>query len=97
MQKMKNKSAAKEGTRKIREYISGLERVKDEIIEYLATGTDLDDSTRNLWTGDTKECYYSIVAAWQMLSSRAESNSQFQDCAGIFLKAAECRLTLVSS
>lgn len=97
MQKMKKQSAAKERTWKIREYISGLEKVKDEIIEYLATGTDLDDSTRNLWTGDTKECYYSIAAAWQMLSSGTEKNSQFQDSAGNFLKAAESRLAQVSS
>jgi hypothetical protein len=87
----------KERTWKIREYISRLERVKDEIIEYLATGTDLAESARNVWTSDTKECYYSIVAAWQMLSSTTGSNSQFQDSAGNFLKAAESRLAQVSS
>jgi hypothetical protein len=97
MQNKKNQSAAKDRTWKIREYISGLEKVKDEIIEYLGTGTDLDDSTRNLWVSDTKECYYSIVAAWQMLSSAVERNSQFQDSAGNFLKAAESRLTQVKS
>jgi hypothetical protein len=97
MENKKNQSAAKERTWKIREYISGLERVKDEIIEYLATGTDLAESNRNLWTADIKECYYSIVAAWQMLSSATESNSQFQDSAGNFLKAAESRLAQVSS
>lgn len=97
MQNKKNQSAAKERTWKIREHISGLEKVKDEIIEYWETRTDLDDSTRNLWTDDTKECYYSIVAAWQMLSSAVERNSQFQDSARNFLKAAESRLAQVCS
>ena len=69
MQEKKNQSAAKDRTWKIREYISKLEKVKDEIIEYWETRTDLDESTRNLWTADIKECYYSMVAAWQMLSS----------------------------
>jgi hypothetical protein len=97
MQEKKKQSAAKERTWKIREYISKLEKVKDEIIEYLATRIDPDDSIRNLWTADMKECYYSIVAAWQMLSSAAESNRQFQDSAGNFLKAAESRLAQVNS
>ena len=100
MQEKKNQSAAKERTWKIREYISGLERVKDEIIEYWGTRQDLDESSRNLWTADIKECYYSIVAAWQMLSSGrsgTESNNQFQESAGNFLKAAESRLAQVSS
>ncbi|UCH98488.1 MAG: hypothetical protein JSV88_17025 [Candidatus Aminicenantes bacterium] len=97
MENRKNQSAAKERTWKIREYISGLEKVKDEIIEYLATGTELAESNRNLWTADIKECYYSIVAAWQMLSSSTENNSQFQDSARNFLKAAESRLAQVSS
>jgi deoxycytidylate deaminase len=97
MGKMKKQSAAKEGTWKIREYISGLEKVKDEIIEYLETRTELAESSRNLWTADIKECYYSIVAAWQMLSSGSGKNSQFQDSAGNFLKAAESRLAQVSS
>jgi len=97
MENKKNQSAAKERTWKIREYISGLEKVKDEIIEYLGTLSDLDDSTRNLWTGDTKECYYSIAAAWQMLSSQTKNNNRFLDSAGNFLKAAESRLAQVSS
>ena len=97
MENKKKQSAAKERTWKIREYISGLEKVKDKIIEYLGTLSDLDDSTRNLWTGDTKECYYSIAAAWQMLSSGTKSKNQFQDSAGNFLKAAESRLAQVSS
>lgn len=98
--KMNNQTDVKERTWKIREYISGLERVKDEIIEYLGTRTDLDESTRNLWTADVKECYYSVVAAWQMLSSGADSaegKSQFQDSAGKFLMAAQNRLAQVSS
>lgn len=97
MQEKKKQSAAKERIWKIREHISRLEKVKDEIIQYWKTGTDLDDSTRNLWSGDIKECYYSIVAAWQMLSSAAKSDNQFQDSAGNFLKAAESRLAQVHS
>jgi hypothetical protein len=97
MQKKKKQSAAKERTRKIREYISRLEKVKDEIIEYWKTGTDPDDSTRNLWTADIKECYYSIAAAWQLLSPGTKKDSQFQDSAGNFLKAAKSRLAQVSS
>jgi hypothetical protein len=97
MQEKKKQSTAKERTWKIREYISGLERIKNEIIQYLGTRTDLDDSIRNVWTSDTKECYYSIVAAWQMLSSAVERNSQFQDSARTFLKAAESRLAQVKS
>lgn len=97
MQKMKNQSAAKERTWKIRKFISGLEKVKDEIIEYLGTRTDLDDSTRNLWVSDTKECYYNIVAAWQMVSSAVERNRQFQYSARNFLKVAESQLAQVSS
>jgi hypothetical protein len=94
---MKNHPEARERTWKIREYISGLERVKDEIITYLETGKDLDESTRNLWTADIKECYYSVVAAWQLLSSGVEGKSQFPDSAKNFLKAAQNRLAQVSS
>ena len=97
MQEKKNQSAAKDRTWKIREYISKLEKVKDEIIEYWETRTDLDESTRNLWTADIKECYYSMVAAWQMLSSGTKKNSQFQDSAGNFLKAAESQLAQARS
>jgi len=97
MQEKKKQSAAKERIWKIREYISGLEKVKDEIIQYWKTGTDLDDNTRNLWTSDMKECYYSIIAAWQMLSSGTQKDSQFHDSAGNFLKAAESRLAQVRS
>jgi hypothetical protein len=97
MGKKNNQSAAKERIWKIREYISGLERVKDEIIEYLTTGIDLAESVRNIWASDTKECYYSIVAAWQMLFSGIERNSQFQNSARNFLKSAESRLAQVSS
>jgi hypothetical protein len=97
MENKKNQFAAKERIWKIREYISGLERVKDEIIEYLATRSDLGDSTRNLWVSDTKECYYNIVAAWQMVSSAVERNRQFQDSARNFLKDAQSRLAQVKS
>jgi hypothetical protein len=97
---MRNQSDGNERTWNIREYISGLEKVKDEIIDYLGTRADLDERIRNLWTADVKECYYSVVASWQMLSSGmegAESKSQFQDSARKFLKAAKNRFTQVSS
>ncbi len=97
---MNNQAEARERTWKIREFISGLEKVKDDVIAYLGTRTDLDENIRNLWTADVKECYYSVVAAWQMLSSgteEAESKSKFQDSAGKFLKAAQNRFAQVSS
>jgi len=94
---MKNHPEARERIRKIREYISGLERVKDEIITYLGTNKDLDESTGNLWTADIKECYYSVVAAWQLLSSGVEGKSQFPGSAKNFLKAAQNRLAQVGS
>jgi hypothetical protein len=94
---MKNHPETRERIWKIREYISDLEKVKDEIIIYLETGKDLDESTRKLWTADIKECYYSVVAAWQLLSSGAERKSQFPDSAKNFLKAAQNRLAQVSS
>jgi hypothetical protein len=95
MKNQGNQADSQQRIRKIRESISGLERIRDEIIAYLATRKEPAENLRRLWTADLKECHYSIVAAWQLLSTGSQSNSPCQESAGNFLKAAQSRMAQV--
>jgi hypothetical protein len=55
--------------------IWSLEKLKDQIIAAFNTHTELDEGTRRIWYGDTKEMYYSMVLADQMISRAADADS----------------------
>ncbi|HMF30374.1 MAG TPA: hypothetical protein VKK79_03105, partial [Candidatus Lokiarchaeia archaeon] len=63
---------------KIRDTIQVFEDLKDKIITLLEAQTEMDLPARDMWAGDTKEGYYSVVAAWEMLDGcrGAEGNQR---------------------
>jgi len=83
MSKSATDPAIKERIWNIRNLIQTLEDVKDEIIKYWNAHEKMDASTRNVWGGDVKELYYSIVAAWEMLDGAMNGEVKyFQTCKG---------------
>jgi len=65
---------------RIRDPIQRLEDVKDQIVALLASETALDPATRDMWTSDAKEVYYSLVAAWQLLRGASTDGKRAGSC-----------------
>jgi len=65
---------------KIRDSIQELEDVKDEIVKFLKI---------DMWISDIKECYFSIVAAWEMLRAVSEGKEEFADSCKSYLSGAK--------
>jgi hypothetical protein len=88
---------------KIRDLIQRLEDVKDKITDFLEKRADLDPSTRSMWIGDTKEMYYKMVAAWEMLRAASETEAEpakkmeHGNACRDLLEGAESRLEQCSS
>jgi hypothetical protein len=51
-----------------------LQELKDQIIAAFKARTELDDATRNIWSGDAKEMYYTVVAADGLLSRLGDAD-----------------------
>lgn len=81
----------------IRDDIQVLEDVKDEIIEFLSSRTDLDDNNIKMWINDVKECYFSIVAAWEMLSSVSKGKHEFAGTCKSYLITAKSHYAQAAS
>ena len=83
----------------IREFIQKLEDIKDEALDHLNSLKKLDGSTRNIWTSDIKEFYYSIVSAWEMLRTGAAGELKIKNIENSksFLYAARNRLSQIIS
>ena len=83
----------------IREFIQKLEDIKDEIIEHLNSLKKLDESTRNIWTSDVKEFFYSIVSAWELLMTGTTGESKLKNIENSksYLYAARNRLSQIIS
>jgi hypothetical protein len=82
---------------KIRDYIQDLEDVKDEIVEFLSSEADIDNSTRNIWISDAKEFYFSTVTAWEMLHFTLRGIKNHLDDSKGFLYRAKSRLAQSAS
>jgi hypothetical protein len=59
----------------------------------------LDESTRNIWTSDVKEFFYSTVSAWEVLTTIKEGKPSLKniDDSKSFLYAARNRLSQIVS
>jgi len=69
----KNKSSRKNG---ISNSLKRLEDVKDDIISYYYSLTDLDEHSRNSWIGDINETYFNLVAATDLFRGRGKSTAK---------------------
>ena len=89
---MEDNNKFKEEIWKIRDLIQKLEDIKDEIIKYLNSKKELDDSTKSMWISDAKEFYYNTVSSWEMLRAASEGKIKYLDSAKNFLFGAKSRL-----
>ncbi|MFX0142218.1 MAG: hypothetical protein ACFFDN_51745, partial [Candidatus Hodarchaeota archaeon] len=89
---MEENNKFKEEIWKIRDLIQKLEDVKDEIIKYLNSQKELDDSTKRMWISDAKEFYYFTVSSWEMLRAASEGKAKYLDSSKNFLSGAKSRL-----
>lgn len=74
---------------KIWDLIQDLELIKDDIIEYFEIKESLDETTKEIWISDVKEFYYSIIGAWELLSSVSKGNVNHGDSLKGFLYTAK--------
>jgi hypothetical protein len=72
-------TSAKDRMWKIRALIQKLEGIKDEIIKYWHSHENFDESSKDIWSGDIKEFYYNMVAAWEMLDALVNGEKQYYD------------------
>jgi hypothetical protein len=79
-----------EAISKVREEIGKAEEAKDRIVSLFERTYKDDDGRRNIQTGDAKEAYYSIVAAWEMLRSVSDGNlDHAKSCRGFIFGARD--------
>ena len=78
---------------RIRDYIQELEDVKDEIIGFLNSDDDIDNSTKNIWISDVKEFYFSTITTWEMLYLTVNGIKNHLDDSKGYLYYAKSRLT----
>jgi hypothetical protein len=75
----------------IRDSIEQLEAVKDEIAA-------LFGEENSMWISDAKECYYNMVAAWEMLNgSVREGKENYATSCRTYLELARSRMEQVAS
>lgn len=81
----------------VRQQIKELESVKDDIVAFHETSSHSGERVRSLWIADVKELYYSIVAAWELLSSVSDGNAENAEACLQFLTSAESHCRQVQS
>jgi len=69
-------ATAEERIWRIRDSIQELENAKDATIALLEAPSGMDTAWRDMWIGDAKEAYYSVVAAWEMLKGASEKRER---------------------
>jgi len=52
---------------KIRELNDELEISNEKIVKFYNSQENLNDATKKLWISDIKECYYNIIAVWELI------------------------------
>jgi hypothetical protein len=83
----------------LRDYVQKIEDIMEDIINYLISLKDLDESTRNIWTSDVKAFFSNTVSAWELLVTIKEENSTSKHIADSksYLYAARNRLSQIIS
>ncbi|MFX1426479.1 MAG: hypothetical protein ACFFBE_08500 [Promethearchaeota archaeon] len=83
----------------LRDYIQTLEYIKEDIVNFLLSLKDLDDSTKDIWLSDVKEFFHNAVSAWEMLitNSKEELILEKIKSSKSYLYAARNRLSQVIS
>ena len=76
----------------IRDIIQELENIKDRIIQFFKLNKELDKISKSLWISDSKEMYYNIIAAWEMLRGLLEGKSENKSSCKGFLERAKSHL-----
>ncbi|MFX0028835.1 MAG: hypothetical protein ACFE8B_06470, partial [Candidatus Hermodarchaeota archaeon] len=83
----------------LRDYIQTLEYIKEDIVNFLLSLKDLDDSTKDIWLSDVKEFFHNAVSALKMLitNSKEELILEKIKSSKSYLYAARNRLSQVIS
>jgi hypothetical protein len=83
----------------LREYVQNIEEIVEEILNYLISLKDLDNSTRNIWISDVKAFFSNAVSAWEVLTATTEEGPNMKkiDESKSFLYAARNRLSQILS
>jgi len=92
-----DKRATQERIWKIRDSIQELEDLKDEILKYYESDSRSDQSSYGPWITDIKECYYSIVSAWEMLRAVSDGKKNYIESCNSYLFLAKRKFSQVSS
>ena len=79
----------KEEIWKIRELNDELEIIKDKIIKFYEIQQNLGDATKKLWISDIKECYYSIIAVWELIWGYENEEKDFLERSKQYLCRAQ--------
>jgi hypothetical protein len=86
---------------KIRDKIQILEGLKDQILRLFDLLDEFDAATRTIWGEDTKEGYYNVVVAWELLNSchgaGSEECQQYAIRARNTIEVAEAKVKQVAS
>ena len=74
---------------KLRELNDELEIVKEKIIKFYEIQQNLGDATKKLWIYDIKECYFSIIAVWELIWGNENEEKDFLESSKQYLYRAQ--------
>lgn len=81
----------------IRGTIQKLEDVKDKVLRFWEPQKNMDVSTQNIFIGDAKEAYYTVVAAYELLDAASKGDKNKAESCKQFLNTAKSALELCAS